>query len=211
MSHLTRRYAPDTMITDAGLQYLKNLRELEELDLYGTRITDAGLASLKDLTALRKLNLLGAAVTDEGLEQLSDLTKLEELNLYRTKITNTGAGKLTRFPRLRDLDLRYTRVSRSGVDSLRAALPKCRIAFLEASPGSTASRPPTGGSTDAIASWVRARGGSVNMEGGQIREVSLASTGATDADVDALASVPTLRQLDLQATEIGDAALEKIA
>jgi hypothetical protein len=41
-----------TQITDAGLENLRGLKQLQGLDLGGTQITDAGLAHLKGLTQL---------------------------------------------------------------------------------------------------------------------------------------------------------------
>ena len=123
MAALHRLWAGDTLITDAGLQYLADLRNLEDLDLHGTQISDTGLVHLKSLTRLHKLNLMGTSVTDTGLEQLGRMADLEELNLYRTRITNAGLDRLKCLKALREVDLRYTRTTSAGVDSLRAALP----------------------------------------------------------------------------------------
>ena len=35
--------------TDAGLEHLKGMKQLQKLDLYGTRVTDAGLEHLKGM------------------------------------------------------------------------------------------------------------------------------------------------------------------
>jgi hypothetical protein len=135
------------------------------------------------------LNLLGANVTDAGLDSLRELTNLEELNLYRTQITNAGVEKLKGLPRLRELDLRYTRVTGGGIASLTASLPKCRIAFLDPSGGQTTAgrEPPPRSGPLATAKWIEQRGGKVKLEGEQIREISLASTGLTDVELGSLA------------------------
>ena len=44
----------ETPLTDEGLVYLKNLRNLEWLILNGTKITDQGLSNLASLTSLRR-------------------------------------------------------------------------------------------------------------------------------------------------------------
>ncbi len=67
MTQLEKLYAQDALITDEGLRYLRNLRNLIELDFYAGRVSDAGLVHLKNLTKLRKLNLLVSTVTDAGL------------------------------------------------------------------------------------------------------------------------------------------------
>jgi len=58
-------------VTDAGLECLAELRELQVLDLEGTRVTDAGLAHLAGLKGLRKLDLRGTRVTDAGVADLA--------------------------------------------------------------------------------------------------------------------------------------------
>jgi uncharacterized protein YjbI with pentapeptide repeats len=213
MSNLTKLYARDTMVTDDGLQYLKDLRQLTELDLYGTKISDAGIVHLKDLKNLRKLNLLGANLTDAALDTLTGLTNLEELNLYRTRITNAGAERLKILSRLRELDLRYTQVTGGGVTSLTSALPKCRIEFLDATGAQSAQVPkPEGSGAVNIANWIQRRGGKVNIEGGVIREISMGSTGLTDAEFASLSDVlSTIHKFNLQATEISDIAIKHLA
>ncbi|HWB95997.1 MAG TPA: hypothetical protein VG672_04830, partial [Bryobacteraceae bacterium] len=213
MTHLQKLYAHDALITDEGLQYIRNLHELTELDLYNTRITDAGLVYLKGLTNLRKLNLLGASVTDAGLDQLTGLTKLTELNLYRTQITNSGLEKLKAFQDLRELDVRYTRITRGGLAAFAAANPRCQVAFLDASVGPSETRAAgpsvAGKGTAAITRWVQSRGGTAVVEAGRIREISLASTATTDADLASLRGLD-LRKLDLSFTEVSDVGLQTL-
>src|SRR5205085_9335708 len=188
MPHLTKLYARDTLITDEGLRQLQDLHELVELDLYGTRIGDAGIAYLKGVSGMTKPNLLGAALTDQGLEQLAGLSRLEELNLYRTKITNASIEILKRFKNLREVDLRYTRVTSGGVAALKAALPGCRVVFLDAGsaePASVSKAIPAG-SADGIAAWVRQRGGQAKAAAGRVSEIVLASVQLSDAQARAI-------------------------
>lgn len=56
-------------VTDAGLEHLKGLTQLQHLILQNTKITDAGLEHLKGLTQLQQLNL-NTKVTDQGVERL---------------------------------------------------------------------------------------------------------------------------------------------
>jgi hypothetical protein len=53
-------------ITGAGLQHLRDLRRLEELQLSGRGITDAGLEHLRGLAALHDLYLSDTRVTEAG-------------------------------------------------------------------------------------------------------------------------------------------------
>ena len=54
-----RLYLSHTEVTDAGLEHLKLLSQLQTLDLGGTKVTDAGLEHLKDLAQLQSLDLGG--------------------------------------------------------------------------------------------------------------------------------------------------------
>ena len=67
--------------TDATLEYLKGLTNLQNLDLARTQITDAGLEHLKGLSQLHNLDLAMTKVTDAGLEHLRALTQLHDLGL----------------------------------------------------------------------------------------------------------------------------------
>jgi hypothetical protein len=59
-----------SQVTDAGLEHLKGLSQLQTLWLDGTQVTDAGLAQLKGLSKLQWLGLNDTKVTDEGVKKL---------------------------------------------------------------------------------------------------------------------------------------------
>ena len=71
----------ETQVRDAGLKELKDLKNLQWLDLRWTSVTDAGLKELKDLKNLKFLNLRQTQVTDAGLKELKDLKNLQGLDL----------------------------------------------------------------------------------------------------------------------------------
>ena len=52
------------------MKELRELTNLEKLDLHGTQITDAGLEHLRKLNRLQRLILAGTDVTDEGAKRL---------------------------------------------------------------------------------------------------------------------------------------------
>jgi hypothetical protein len=117
----------NTNITNAGLEQLKSLADLQSLDLRNTKVTDAGLKHLKGLTKLQDLNLQDTNVTDAGLEHLKGLTKLQDLWLTRTNVTDEGLEHLTGLTNLRWLNLNETKVTDEGVKKLQKALPNCEI------------------------------------------------------------------------------------
>ena len=89
-----RHLAAHSSVTDGRLVHLKELRNLESLDLSSTRVTDAGLVHLKGLTNLQALTLDRTQVTDAGLVHLKGMTNLEKLRLEETQVTDTGTAEL---------------------------------------------------------------------------------------------------------------------
>ncbi|MCE1253367.1 MAG: hypothetical protein LWX83_07440 [Anaerolineae bacterium] len=86
---------------------LVSVPELAFLNLSENRnISDAGLVYLKDLKQLKGLNLSSCSLTSSGLEALSALNNLEHLNLsYCNRITDTGLRVIKSLRRLTYLDL----------------------------------------------------------------------------------------------------------
>jgi hypothetical protein len=104
--------------TDSGLQHLKGLTNLKQLDLNGSPVTDAGLENLKGLTRLETLNLGEAKITDAGLKQLQELTQVRWLILERTQITDAGLVYLKGMTQLTQFSLGSTQVTDAGLESL---------------------------------------------------------------------------------------------
>jgi len=100
------------------------------LGLGGPLVTDAGLEHLEGLTELEWVGLVNTTqVTQHGLEHLKGLTKLKELYLDGTHVTDAGLVNLKGLGRLEHLDLCYTHVTEEGIEKLRIALPNCFIPF----------------------------------------------------------------------------------
>jgi hypothetical protein len=127
LSNLQALWLNNSQITDAGLEHLKGLTKLEVLWLDDTRITDAGLGHIKGLTNLKKLRLNNIRITDGGLECLRESTKLKDLDLYNTPITDAGLEHLKVISNLECLYLTKTQVTAEGVMKLQQALPNCKI------------------------------------------------------------------------------------
>jgi hypothetical protein len=60
----------NTQVTDAVLEQLKGLSQLQGLCLSYTQVTDTGLAHLKGLNQLKQLHLGFSQVSDEGVKKL---------------------------------------------------------------------------------------------------------------------------------------------
>ena len=95
--------------------------------LVGTKVTDAKLEHLKGLTQLQTLNLMGAKITDAGLAHLKGLTQLQTLTLDGTRVTDAGLAHLKGLTQLQQLYVGSTQVTDAGIDDLKKALPNCSI------------------------------------------------------------------------------------
>ena len=116
-----------TKVTDVGLVHLKGQTRLDTLLLDDTNITDAGLVNLKGLTNLSDLRLIQCNITDAGLEHLKGLTGLRTLTLIDTQVTDAGLEHLKGLTGLQYLILDGTQVTAKGVKKLQQALPNCKI------------------------------------------------------------------------------------
>ncbi len=77
--------------------------QVHEVLLVKTGVRDDDLALLAKLPALEILSLVQTGITDAGLVHLRQCRQLREVNLYKSKVTD------------------------AGYDSLKAALPGCKI------------------------------------------------------------------------------------
>jgi len=113
-------------LTDASLAHLAKLPRLRSLALSGG-FSDVGLDHLRKLAPLQWLELEKANITDSGLAHLQGLTSLETLVISSVTISDAGLVHLRRLARLKHLSVSGTQITPEGIESLRAALPDCRI------------------------------------------------------------------------------------
>ena len=95
----------DLNVSDAGMQELPPLEQLEEIDFHiFCKLTDSGIKSLKAFKKLPRLDLGFAQITDNCVEDLKELKDLRELR-------GPSSGK----------------ISDARKQELRRALPNCTI------------------------------------------------------------------------------------
>ncbi len=123
--------AKKTRFGEQGLQFLKGVETLEELDIGQAEVTDRTLAlNLKGVTHLKKLNLSFNTISDQGTQVLGSIKSLEELYLVNCQ----GVGDQTLFflkanKALNILDVNGCGVTSKGAQSLKKLLPNCEIRF----------------------------------------------------------------------------------
>jgi len=152
--------------SDAGLASLKGLINLKTLDLSHTKVNGTGLKGLKGLAQLRKLDLSSSAATDAGLESLKGLTQLQTLDLSHANVGDAGLHHMTGLTHLEVLSLRDTQVTDAGLESLKGLT--------------------------------------------QLHELILSGTRVTDAGLGSLKGLTHLQTLMLSDTKVTDAGLENL-
>jgi uncharacterized membrane protein len=70
------------------------------LNLSGNNISDANLETIGHLKNLQRLKLDNNPITDKGVAMLKNLSRLESLNLYNTGLSNQSVGALSLLPKL---------------------------------------------------------------------------------------------------------------
>jgi len=117
----------DTGVSDEGLRHLAKLDKLRVLILDGTQVSGPGLVHLADLPKLDHLQLNSSVIQDDGLAELSRLIQVGWFELRNTRITDRGLGRLRGMENLELLSLEGTGVTAAGIRDLQAGLPNCRI------------------------------------------------------------------------------------
>jgi hypothetical protein len=109
-----------THITDQGMQEIKKLTGISELNLcFAEYVTDEGLGAIKGWKQLRRLNLRGTKISDTTLEHLSGITTLESLNVSSAMVTDVGLERLSKLTNLKELSIGGNELGDAGLQALR--------------------------------------------------------------------------------------------
>jgi internalin A len=109
-----------TRITDQGMQEIRSLPGIIELNLYFAEyVTDEGLAAVKGWKRLKRLNVHGTKISDTTLEHISGITTLESVNVGSAMITDVGLERLTTLPNLKELTMGGNELGDAGLQALR--------------------------------------------------------------------------------------------
>ena len=93
-------------ITDAGMEQLAGLKNLEVFIFVGTGITGKAYEKFDGFTKLTRISNRGSSLNDEGLKQLCDhLPQLESLSLAHAKFTDAGAVNLAKLTKLAGFEI----------------------------------------------------------------------------------------------------------
>jgi hypothetical protein len=202
--------------TDADLERLKPLTQIQRLDLHGTQITDAGLEHLKGLAQLQKLDLTRTKVTGIGLEHLKGLSQLRDLGLSSTQITDANLEHIEGLGQIQILSLAATKVTDDGLEHLKG------LTQLQDLNLNLVQTPITGEGLDYLKGLTQLRVLSLyqttirnsdleHLKGlNQLQNLSLGATKVTDDGLEHLIGLSQLQKLNLTKTKVTDTGVDKL-
>jgi Leucine-rich repeat (LRR) protein len=203
-------------VTDAGLHYLKDLTNLEELNLYGARIEGDGLFLLAGLTKLKKLYLPYGRYTTRHLAPLAALVNLEEIPLDLSTDT-VDKLKLLSGMKIRQLHLPYGKLAEGSLGHV-AKMTSLEVLTVPGSPEwriDAAGMANLKGLTKLKQLTLRGSAGGegyAHLAGMTDLEVlDLGDSAITDAGLKHLAGMTKLRSLGLVKTKVTDDGLSSLA
>ena len=128
-----------TRIADQGMQEIKNLPGIVELNLrYAEYVTDEGLAAIQGWKKLKRLNVHGAKISDNTLEHISGITTLESLDIGSAMITDVGLDHLASLPNLKELIVGGNKLGDAGLQAFRQ-MPGLHVLDLNGRQGTDAN------------------------------------------------------------------------
>ena len=117
-----------TKITEKGIGYLRNMKNLRKLSLSRAKLSRDAAAVVKGMTHLTHLEIGGTGANDDTLADLATLSNLVHLDLQNTPVTDAGLVHLLRLPQLKYLNLYDApAVTDDALDELRRVMPRLHV------------------------------------------------------------------------------------
>jgi beta-lactamase regulating signal transducer with metallopeptidase domain/Leucine-rich repeat (LRR) protein len=131
----------EARITDAGVQHLIGLKQLQTLRLSafdvhedGFGVGDDAMGVVAFLPALESIDLRLTKVTDEGMARLKFCKSLRSVSIPGTAVTDAGLRSLARLPRLMSLSLGvYDEGAAVGDEGMRTVGRMTKLRWLDLS------------------------------------------------------------------------------
>jgi len=113
------RFVNNGKLTDAGMEQLAGLKNLENFSFVGTAITGNAYAKFDGFTKLIRVSHRGSSIHDEGLKQLCEhLPNLENISLAHARFTDAGAPNLAKLTKLKGLELGASKATPQALASI---------------------------------------------------------------------------------------------
>jgi hypothetical protein len=187
----TLRFTNNGKLTDAGMEELAGLKNLEQFSFVGTQITGKAYAKFSGFTKLVKVSHRGSSIDDAGLMELCDhLPNLESISLAHAKFTDAGAIHFEKLTKLRGLEIG----AHNATPKTLLHLAKLPLEYLQLGEGFESSE------CVALIKGIPT-----------LTRVTFTNAKAlTDADLQVLAAMPKLESLELSGVELTDERVEKL-
>jgi len=178
--------------TDAGLEHLAGLKNLESFSLRGS-VPGHAFAKFEGWTNLKSIAFHGNAIDDEGLGHICErFPNLESLNLIHARVlTDASAAHLLKLKKLKRIILNGPKMTAAWHGNL-GSLP---LESLSVSQGNALP------ATQAIA-------GAKAIP--TLRRFAMSGQTLTDVDLNALASMTQLESLSLESLDLPDTRLQQL-
>ena len=179
--------------TDAGLEQLAGLKNLEGFTFRGSPVPGHAFAKFEGWTNLKRIRFHSNRLDDEGLGYVCDrFPNLESLNLIHSQaITDASAGHLLKLPKLNSLSLNGPKITAAVLKNL----PRLPLEFVMLDQG--ALNP----SAEAIATLKSIP---------TLRRLSLGGKTLTDGDLASLAQVTQLVEISFENLDLPDPRLPQL-
>ena len=105
-------------VTDDWLKQLAGQDQLRRLEVSGTAVTSAGLIHLKELTNLERLNVCLTACDDRGFEHLAGMNRMKRMTICASKITGSGFAHLQGMKQIESINLHSAPASDAGLEAI---------------------------------------------------------------------------------------------
>ncbi len=212
---LRRLELSGTAITSAGLIHLKELKNLERLNICLTAVDDRGFEHLAGLTKMRRMVVCASKITGTGFKHLQGMKQLESINLHSSPASDAGLEAIGKLTSLRRLEIVHTHVTDAGLKHL-AGLVHLEQLHVHG-PETTAAALPFLGQLKELYQldvYDRAASSQTLEQIGQLpklRFLTLPIGIFDDAGVKHLAGLKTLEELGLDSPNVTDASIETLA
>lgn len=182
------RFTNNGKLTDAGMEQLAGLKNLEQFSFVGTQITGKAYAKFDGFTRLTHVSHRGSRIDDGGLAELcAHLPNLESISLAHAMFTDSGAVHLGKLTKLKGIELGTHNATPAALQSL-ADLPLESIQLGE------------GFHSTAALTTVKAIP--------TLRKLSITDgSKLTDSDLSLIASIPHLESLIIDRLALPDERL----
>lgn len=212
---LRRLEVSGTAVTSVGLVHLKELKNLEVLNVCLTPVNDRGFEHLAGLTKMRRMVVCSSQITGSGFKHLDGMKQIESINLHSSPASDAGLEAIGKLPNLRRLEIVHTNVTDAGLKHL-ARLTNLRQLHIASHESTETGLPFLSNlkELDQLDVYEKTASNATLEQIGKLpklRSLMLIQGTFDDDGVKHLAGMLTLEELTLNSAKVTDASIEHLA